>query len=217
MNNYTSFSRRRFLSASGIVVSLTLAGCTGDETTSAEAENDHDDGHSHDDEDSHDEEDDHSHTHDHDDDHELGHPEAHIEVEMLSEDGHHFLPHVVHVEKGGTVEWVVKSGSHDTKAYHPETHGSQQRIPDDAEPWASDLLSEEGDTFTRTFEIEGVYDYVCTPHEEMGMIGSIIVGWPDPDTQPGLNSPAKEYSETVTEQLTQYNDQVQNTLTDHDS
>ena len=217
-NNRNRQTRRRFLSASGIAVALTLAGCIGDEEGDENGD-DHSHGdHTHDDEDSHDHDgdDNHPHTHDHDHAHELGHPEEHIEVEMRSDEGHHFIPHVVHIEQGGSVTWVLESGSHDTKAYHPETHGPQQRIPNDAEPWASELLSEDGETFERTFEAEGIYDYVCTPHEEMGMIGSIIVGWPDPDSQPGLESPSAEYPETVTDQLERYNEQVHDVVHDHD-
>lgn len=211
-------TRRRFLSASGVLFGLALAGCTRDDTASGGAESSHDDGGhddgSHDD-DTHDVEED-AHSHDHESAHELGHPKAHVRVEMVSEDGHHFRPHVVHVQRGGTVEWVRESSAHDTRAYHPESHGDQQRIPDDTEPWASELLSEEGDTFEHTFESEGVYDYLCRPHEEMGMIGSVLVGWPDPDTQPGLEPPSEGFSEVVSDALDRYNEQVWDALHDHD-
>lgn len=206
-------TRRRFLSASGVLLALTLVGCTGDDTADSDAESSHDDG-GNDDSHDHDAEDD-AHSHDHETTHELGHPEAHVPVEMVSDDGHHFRPHVVHVEQGGSVEWIRESGTHDTRAYHPATHGEQQRIPDDAEPWASELLSGEGDTFEHTFESEGVYDYLCRPHEEAGMIGSVLVGWPDSDSQPGLEPPSEGFSEAVTDELERYNEQVRNVLQDH--
>lgn len=107
-------------------------------------------------------------AHDHDYDHELGRPEPHVEVAMRTdEDGHHFVPHVVHVEPGGTVTWTLESGVHDVVAYHPENaallpSAAVQRVPEDADPWASDVYATEGETFELTFEREGIYDYTCT-------------------------------------------------------
>lgn len=213
-------SRREILSLSGSLVAASLAGCIGDNTAGEkddadDEENSHDD-HEHEDDPDHNSEDDHSH----DRDYELGQPEDHIEVEMVSEaEGeHHFMPHLAHVEKGGTVEWVVESGTHNTVAYHPNTHGDQQRIPVDADPWESDLLTEDGDTFARTFDHEGVYDYACLPHEDQGMVGSIIVGWPDPEDQPGLSQPSDTLPQSVYEQFERYNEQVHDLLEngDHD-
>lgn len=151
-------------------------------------------------------------SHAHDQTHELGNPQSEITIEMATDDGHHYLPHVVHIETGGTVTWEVKSGSHDATAYHPETHGDQQRIPDGAEPWASDRLSEKGQTFERQFDTEGVYDYACTPHERTGMVGSIIVGWPDPAEQPGLEPPADDLPDAAVDQLKRFNEQVRKVL-----
>lgn len=200
--------RRRFIQAVSGTLIASFAGCLSEDDgdkTGEEDDHDHDD---HDDDHNHD---DHEHTHNHGHDHELGHPESEIEVEMVTdENGEHFIPHVVHIEEGGTIEWVLESGSHDTVAYHPDTHGDQQRIPDEGDPWESD----EGETFERTFDVEGVYDYVCTPHEEAGMIGSIIVGWPDPDDQPGLESPSDDLPDAAIEQLERYNEQVREALED---
>ncbi|MFC4437839.1 MULTISPECIES: cupredoxin domain-containing protein [Natrialbaceae] len=197
------------------ILTLASAGCLDEETESDEQETlEADDGS---DDDSHDQEDGDSHDHSHDTDHELGQPQSEIEIEMtVNDSGEHFLPHVVHVEPGGTVEWVLESGSHDTVAYHPDTHGSQQRIPDDADPWESELLADGGETFERTFEVDGVYDYVCTPHEETGMVGTIVVGWPDPAEQPGLEPPADNLPDTAIEQLERYNEQVREFLENED-
>lgn len=195
-------SRRRLLTYSGLLA-LGLAGCL-DEQAGTEDDDHHGDDHDHDDGQSHD-----NHSHDH----EVGNPESEIEVEMVTNDeGQHFIPHVVHIKEGGTVDWVVESGSHDTTAYHPDTHGDQQRIPDEAEPWESGLLSDEGEAFERTFDHEGVYDYVCTPHEGNGMVGTVVVGWPDPDGQPGLQSPTDDRPDDAIEQLERYNGQVRDVL-----
>ncbi|GAB3028557.1 PQQ-dependent sugar dehydrogenase [Natronobiforma cellulositropha] len=114
----------------------------------------------------------------------LGEPVESITVEMTA--GNEFVPRIAHVEVGGTVTWEFEGGQpHDTVAYHPDTYGDQERIPDGATPWASDVLG-AGGTFEHTFEEPGVYDYVCTPHEPAGMVGTVVVGWPDPDGQPAL-------------------------------
>ncbi|WP_306060097.1 cupredoxin domain-containing protein [Natronococcus wangiae] len=191
-----------------------IAGCLGEGGKDGEQEHSESDG---DDGDgSHDQEDGSSHDHGHDD-HEVGQPDSEMKVEMTTnDDGNHFAPHVVHVESGGTVEWVLESGNHDTVAYHPDTHDSQRRIPDGADPWESDLL-DDGDTFEQTFEVDGVYDYVCTPHEETGMVGTVVVGWPDPADQPGLNPPADDLPDAAIEQLEQYNERVREALENGES
>ena len=157
---------------------------------------------------------DHGHQHDHGHDHELGDPTSTVAVSMEThEDGtHHFVPHVVHIEVGGTVRWVNDSGSHDTTAYHPDTFGEIRRIPSNTEPWESGLLNEPGETFEQTFETEGVYDYVCTPHEGGGMVGTVVVGWPDPEDQPGLEPVAADRPASAKEGMERYNDRVRQLL-----
>ncbi|WP_435116493.1 halocyanin domain-containing protein [Halolamina sp. C58] len=75
-----------------------------------------------------------------------------------------FGPAAVRVDPGTTVvwEWTGRGGSHNVVA----EDGS----------FESDLSSEEGHTFSHTFEEEGVYRYVCTPHQSLGMKGAIVVG-----------------------------------------
>ena len=45
-------------------------------------------------------------------------------------------------------------------------------VPDGADK----VKSKINDEFSLTFEQEGVYLYVCTPHATMGMIGVVVVG-----------------------------------------
>ena len=75
-----------------------------------------------------------------------------------------FGPAAVRIDPGTTVvwEWTGRGGSHNVVA----EDGS----------FESDLSSEEGHTFSHTFEEEGVYRYVCTPHQSLGMKGAIVVG-----------------------------------------
>lgn len=148
---------------------------------------------------------------------ELDSSSTEAEVTMTTTDsGNHFDPHVVWVEKGGRVNWINESGSHSTTAYHP-ANDEPQLVPDGVSAWDSGVLSEQETTFDHTFETEGVYHYYCTPHETGGMIGSVIVGQPDPDTQPALEELPSEKSETIREKLTYLNDTVRGALDDHRS
>lgn len=191
--------RRSFLKAAGATAAVGFAGCTGPEQT--ETEEHHDDGHGHDDDD------DHGHGGGYDE------PVEHAEVEMYStEDGdHHFDPHVVWLKPGGSIEWVNKSGSHTTTGYHPD-NDTVQRVPDGGETWDSGYLTEEGATYEHTFEEEGVYDYVCTPHEAAGMVSTVLVGEPDQHGQPGLEEPQDELPGEARHQLEELNQQVNEML-----
>jgi plastocyanin len=187
-----------------------LAGCTGTQnndggaTNGTPTESGHDDGgtetgHS-DDEDDHDEA--------------VGAPSDTAEVRMITEDGgYHFEPHVVRVNAGGTVTWHNESGSHSTTAYHPD-NDQPQLVPDGAAAWDSGILSEQGATFEHTFETEGVYHYYCTPHESLGMIGSVIVGEPDPHEQVALEEPPADKPDRVREKLEELNGMIRTALGD---
>ncbi len=227
-------TRRRTLALTGSTIAIGLAGCLGDSTnpstntedddrTQVEARQDGSD----------------ADGHDHDTDHTLGHPEEHIDVRMESNnDVHHFVPHAVHIEPGGTVTWILDTGIHDTVAYHPENaavlpSATEQRIPDGIDPWASDVYDTAGETFEMTFEEEGIYDYTCTitghghrggrqhgghqTHESTGMVGRVIVGDPplNGDEQPAMRSPSSELPEAARDQLEQFNEQTRAALNGH--
>ncbi|WP_135828461.1 plastocyanin/azurin family copper-binding protein [Halorussus halobius] len=101
-------------------------------------------------------------------------------VAMITEgDEYYFDPIGLFVEPGTTVEWVNESGSHSATAYDEGTGGAEvTRIPEDAEPWDSGTFTEEGATFSYTFEVEGTYDYFCIPHKTLGMVGRVVCGQP---------------------------------------
>lgn len=202
-------NRRTVLQASG-VYTLSVAGCldlsSNDSSPSKDIGSD--------DTDSSPDEDSGGHlngdgTHAHDE--ELDGPFQRADVSLITRDGHHFDPHVVWVEIGSTVSWTNDSGSHTTTAYHPE-FDNPRRIPDDAVPWDSGLMSEAGKTFEHTFEVEGVYDYFCSPHEQRGMVGSVIVGAPDPHHQPGLVEPGDELPEEARNVLAALNERTNEAL-----
>ncbi|AUV84567.1 hypothetical protein C2R22_23370 (plasmid) [Salinigranum rubrum] len=209
-------TRRRMLQLTGGAAAVGLAGCTGTQTNDGAAngtptDTEHDDSTA---------ESEHSEDESGHDDGEDGHDEAvgaptdTAEVRMITEDGgYHFEPHVVRVNVGGTVTWNNESGSHSTTAYHPD-NDQPQLVPDGAATWDSGIVSEQGATFEHTFETEGVYHYYCTPHESLGMIGSVIVGEPDPHEQVALEEPPADKPERVREKLDELNGMIQTALGD---
>lgn len=205
------------LQLTGSAAVIGVAGCAGapandaqnqaqateaPQTTTEAAEDGHDDGESghSDEEGGHDEA--------------IGAPTDTAEVKMVSTDnGYHFEPHVVRVNVGGTVTFHNESGTHSTTAYHPD-NDQPQLVPDGAAAWDSGILSEEGATFEHTFETEGVYHYYCTPHEALGMIGTVIVGEPDPHEQVALEEIPADKPEAVQKKLEELNGMVRTALGD---
>jgi plastocyanin len=95
-----------------------------------------------------------------------------------------FSPAVVWVEAGATVTWENASGSHSATAYHPN-NDRPMRVPTAAASFDSGVMS-DGDSFEHTFEEPGVYNYYCSPHEGLGMVGLVVVSeaTPGPGTEP---------------------------------
>lgn len=87
-----------------------------------------------------------------------------------------FEPTGVFINPGQSIRWVNIANVHTVTAYHPDNAGRSLRIPKRAIPWDSGYLVEPGVTFEVRFEVPGVYDYFCAPHEEAGMAGRIVVG-----------------------------------------
>ena len=97
-----------------------------------------------------------------------------------------FRPYEVTVSAGDEVVWRNTSvRNHSVTAYG-------QAIPDEAAYFASGGFESEkaarrawrdhlggvlhnGDTYAHTFEVPGRYDYFCIPHEQAGMVGTVIV------------------------------------------
>ncbi|UPV99697.1 plastocyanin/azurin family copper-binding protein [Halorussus gelatinilyticus] len=102
------------------------------------------------------------------------------EIAMITEGSeYYFDPIGLFVEPGTTVEWVIESGSHSSTAYAESLDSANvTRIPEQAEPWDSGILTEQGASFSYTFEVTGTYDYFCLPHKSLGMIARIVCGEP---------------------------------------
>ena len=186
-------NRRTVLKLASGTGTLGIAGCLGLATSDSDGQGD-------------------SPTSEHKRDSQLSKPVAHGDVAMKSDNGgHHFDPHLVWIKPSGSVTWTNESGAHTTTAYHPKSD-KPLRIPEDASPWDSGMFSEPGKTFEYTFEVEGVYDYFCIPHEYRAMVGSVIVGEPDPNSQPALAPPQEGLPEEARTLLSKLNTRTEKVL-----
>lgn len=95
-----------------------------------------------------------------------------------------FRPRGVLIRPGQAVRWVNRDAGnvHTATAYHPD-NGKPLRIPEGAKPWDSGYLM-PNDAFVMVFDVPGVYDYYCIPHEQAGMVGRIVVGRVDASLRP---------------------------------
>ena len=89
----------------------------------------------------------------------------------------YFDPVGLYISKGETVQWTAVRGNPSVTAFHPANNNHELRIPDEAKPFDSGMLS-TGETFQWTFDVEGTYDYFSKYHEGIGLIGRIVVGRP---------------------------------------
>nr|WP_284063760.1 halocyanin domain-containing protein [Halobaculum sp. SYNS20] len=95
---------------------------------------------------------------------ETGADEVTVEVGTEANGGYYgFGPAAVRVSSGTTVtwEWTGQGSSHNVVA----EDGS----------FESELVAEEGHTFSHTFESAGTVKYACVPHEALGMKGVVVV------------------------------------------
>lgn len=92
-----------------------------------------------------------------------------------------FDPAELTVSRGDRVTWGFASAGHNVCCRPGDsTHAS---LPDDAEPFASygpdespeGSLVPRGETFEHAFDVPGRYVYVCVPHVDRGMVGTIHV------------------------------------------
>jgi halocyanin-like protein len=90
-----------------------------------------------------------------------------VEVGVQANGGAYgFGPPAVHVDNGATVEWewTGNGGGHNVVSAGdgPLDSGS--------------TVGSAGVNYEHTFEEDGIYNYLCSPHEGLGMKGSIVVG-----------------------------------------
>lgn len=95
-----------------------------------------------------------------------------------------FRPRGVLIHPGQAVRWINNDAGnvHTVTAYHPQNN-RPLRIPAQASSWNSDYLMPDA-SFVMVFDVPGVYDYYCIPHEHAGMVGRIVVGDVDVSAHP---------------------------------
>ena len=99
-----------------------------------------------------------------------------VEVTMKQSPKMLFLPATVTIKAGDTVKWTNPYNISHTVTFDPAKAANKENaaVPAGVEPFDSGPIEEEG-TFSHTFTVKGTYKYVCTYHEAMGMVGSVIV------------------------------------------
>ena len=88
-----------------------------------------------------------------------------------------FVPTEITINAGDTVEWRNVGAIPHTVTADPGRAPSSKNIalPDGGQAFDSGWLT-AGQSFRYTFSEPGVYRYVCLPHEQARMIGTVIVG-----------------------------------------
>ena len=90
-----------------------------------------------------------------------------------------FVPADIEIGVGDTVEWLARSPGHNVTSLPGAS--PRCRNPEGAEPFASYegdshfAVMEVGAVFSHEFTVAGEYVYVCAPHEDQGMVGSVTV------------------------------------------
>lgn len=105
------------------------------------------------------------------------------EVKMIGDDkGYRFEPAEITIKQGDGIKWVMVSGGPHNVAFDQAAVGAAAsqltaNMPNQASPLSSPFLMNANETYTISFANvpAGSYDYVCTPHQAMGMKGKITV------------------------------------------
>ncbi|AEM56996.1 halocyanin [Haloarcula hispanica N601] len=105
-----------------------------------------------------------------------------VEVGVQANGGAYgFGPPAVHVDNGATVqfEWTGNGGGHNV-------------VSDGDGPLDSgSTASSAGVNYEHTFEEDGIYPYLCVPHEGLNMKGAIVVGEEYPTQTIGGGGPVE--------------------------
>ncbi|MDX2442372.1 MAG: T9SS type A sorting domain-containing protein [Bacteroidales bacterium] len=85
---------------------------------------------------------------------------------IIKNSGNTFVPNTIaEVEIGDTIRWEWVSGTHTTTSLS---------IPSGALSW-DEPISSSSNSFEYVIRENGTYNFKCTPHESVGMIGSFTV------------------------------------------
>lgn len=97
-------------------------------------------------------------------------------VTILMHEEDIFEPAAVTIRVGDTVHWINMADHGHAVSFDPAKAAEPGHIvlPDGAEPFASDeIVPDKG--WRHTFQVPGLYHYVCWFHGETGMVGTITV------------------------------------------
>jgi len=92
-----------------------------------------------------------------------------VEVAVGPGGNFRFDPDSMTIPPGTTVSWEWKSNNHNVV---PESQPDGANWGGEGE---SGVTFDQGHSYSHTFEVEGTYEYVCTPHESAGMVASLTV------------------------------------------
>lgn len=104
-------------------------------------------------------------------------------VHIINATGTIFSPSDLTIQLGDTILFKWVDGIHDTKS---------TSVPEGAAAWHEPLTGDSPEFMYIPGEI-GTYDYVCTPHEAMGMVGTFIVEAPSSIQDPVLDNSFQLY------------------------
>lgn len=121
-----------------------------------------------------------------------------------------FDPVGIHVRSGDIVQFTFSTPDHTVTAYH-EAIGFQHRVPDEAPPFSSPIVTAGGAWLYR-FDHEGVYDLYCGPHHILGMVMRVVVGDIDESEYPAYLETPEEippFGEEFENILVQFSDETE--------
>lgn len=100
-----------------------------------------------------------------------------------------FLPDTVRIAAGETIRWRNTSDVLHTVTADPglAADASNVTLPQGASTFDSGNIA-PGEIFEYTFSVPGTYQYICVPHELVGMIGWVIVSESKTDGDNGPDS-----------------------------
>ena len=87
--------------------------------------------------------------------------------------GYGFTPAGVRVDNGATVEWEWTGNG-----------GSHNVVADEGPIDSGSPAGGSGVMYELTFQEDGIYNYYCSPHQSLGMLGSVVVGTDYPTVEP---------------------------------
>jgi plastocyanin len=99
-----------------------------------------------------------------------------VEVAMKQGAKSRFDPETVTIAAGDTVKWTNTGFVTHTVTFDPAmaAKAADVSLPAGVQPFDSGDVEEDA-SFSHTFAAKGAYKYICKYHEDMGMVGTVIV------------------------------------------